>query len=78
MVYAAVSISNSPSEKTRFVVDCAVNHTVLKFRDNKNIGGNGYFQITGPLDQNASRKISTRVGKPLEELNMKVSIRTKR
>ena len=79
MVYAKASINNSPSEKkNRFVADCAVSHIVLKCFDARNIGGTGYFQNTCPLDQNASRKRSTRLGGPLKELNIKVSIRTKR
>jgi len=78
MVYATASVSNSLYEKNRFDVDCAVNHNVLKCFDARNIGRTGYFQNTGPLDQNASRKRSTRLGEPLEELNIKVSIRTKR
>jgi hypothetical protein len=64
--------------KTRFVADCAVNHTILKFFDARNIGGTGYFQNTGSLEQKASRRGSTRLGKPLKEINMKVSTRTKR
>jgi hypothetical protein len=56
MVYEKASVSNSPTEKSGFVADCAINHTVLKFFDARNIGGTGYFQNTGPLGQKAAVK----------------------
>ena len=72
MVYAKASVSNSPSEKTRFIADCAVNHTVPNFVGARNIGGTGHFHNTGPLDQNANRKRYTRLGEPLRERNINV------